>query len=250
MRRIGLTSLIIVTTFSLAGADQGQAQQLSPSDRAFWVASGAAFAGGWLLDEELRREPPAQRAGTPGRLALIGDEIAVRRNVVPALFTAIVIAELMEWPADSERFVRLSAGVAASQFATSLVKMGLGRGRPRTAGEPLTFRPLTNDNEWQSLPSGHASSAFSIAAGLAAEFDLPLPAEALAYALATLSAWSRVYDDAHWTSDVVAGAVLGIAGARTTVRWLQRRSESDEGAAAGEGGGGGVPVVLLRVRLP
>ena len=47
---------------------------------------------------------------------------------------------------------------------------------------------------------------------------------AAAFAAAGVVAWSRVYDDQHWTSDVAASAIVGIAAAATTVRWLDARN--------------------------
>jgi undecaprenyl-diphosphatase len=62
-------------------------------------------------------------------------------------------------------------------------------------------RPISS-----SFPSGHATSAFTAAMLLA---DSPLaPAY---FALAAVVAASRVYTRMHYTSDVVAGSLLGLA---------------------------------------
>jgi undecaprenyl-diphosphatase len=69
---------------------------------------------------------------------------------------------------------------------------------------PLPYgmhRPLTS-----SFPSGHAASAFTAATLLAGG-----PATPLWFALAAAVAASRVYTQMHHTSDVVAGAALGVA---------------------------------------
>jgi undecaprenyl-diphosphatase len=69
---------------------------------------------------------------------------------------------------------------------------------------PLPYgmhRPLTS-----SFPSGHAASAFTAASLLAGG-----PATPLWYGLAAVVAASRVYTQMHHTSDVVAGAALGVA---------------------------------------
>jgi undecaprenyl-diphosphatase len=69
---------------------------------------------------------------------------------------------------------------------------------------PLPYgmhRPLTS-----SFPSGHAASAFTAATLLAGG-----PATPLWFALAAVVAGSRVYTRMHHTSDVVAGAALGVA---------------------------------------
>ncbi len=60
-----------------------------------------------------------------------------------------------------------------------------------------------------SFPSSHASQAFAVAAVLADRYDQPVPI--IAYGLASLVGASRLILDRHWTSDVVAGAVLGWA---------------------------------------
>jgi undecaprenyl-diphosphatase len=69
---------------------------------------------------------------------------------------------------------------------------------------PLPYgmhRPLTS-----SFPSGHAASAFTAATLLAGG-----PATPLWFTLAGVVASSRVYTQMHHTSDIVAGAALGVA---------------------------------------
>jgi undecaprenyl-diphosphatase len=68
---------------------------------------------------------------------------------------------------------------------------------------PLPYgmhRPLTS-----SFPSGHAASAFTAATLLAGG-----PLTPVWFALAATVAASRVYTQMHHTSDIVAGAALGI----------------------------------------
>ena len=69
---------------------------------------------------------------------------------------------------------------------------------------PLPYgmhRPLTS-----SFPSGHAASAFTAATLLAGG-----PLTPVWFAAAAVVASSRVYTQMHHTSDIVAGAALGIA---------------------------------------
>jgi undecaprenyl-diphosphatase len=76
--------------------------------------------------------------------------------------------------------------------------------RPRRLRRPRTT----------SFPSGHASAAFT-AAGVLSQGD---PLWPLYYAVAAVVAGSRVYVKIHHPSDVVAGALLGVALARLARR--------------------------------
>lgn len=72
---------------------------------------------------------------------------------------------------------------------------------------------------------------------------------AATYGAASLVGWSRVYEDRHWTSDVVGGALLGIATSRWTVRRLHARHASEDGELAADGVAisplpGGVMVII------
>lgn len=66
----------------------------------------------------------------------------------------------------------------------------------------------------QSMPSGHTSTAFASATHLAYAYGWWAGVPALA--VATYTGLSRIADDAHWYSDIVAGATLGIFWARAT----------------------------------
>jgi membrane-associated phospholipid phosphatase len=97
-----------------------------------------------------------------------------------------------------------------------VLKWAFGRERPSEPGsEPLNFEPFSGEFSTSdaSFPSGHTSSAFGFAASLADDVD-PLWAKIGLFTLATGTAWSRVYNNKHWASDVIAGAVVGITSAK------------------------------------
>lgn len=104
-------------------------------------------------------------------------------------------------------------GVSLPGLVTILLKRIIGRGRPVTwsVDAPLSFHSLNwNAYDYQSFPSGHATTAFSLAAVVALVWPKALwPAMALAAAVAV----SRIVLGEHYPTDVTAGAVLGILGA-------------------------------------
>ena len=68
-------------------------------------------------------------------------------------------------------------------------------------------RPNTDSTD--SFPSGHTSSAFSGASFIHKRYGLKYAI--LPYVAATYTGYSRVHSNKHYTKDVVAGAIIGIA---------------------------------------
>jgi undecaprenyl-diphosphatase len=77
------------------------------------------------------------------------------------------------------------------------------------------FRPFTFHAAWNSLPSGHATTAFALAFALIVFFPRW---RMILIALAVILAVSRTMVNAHFLSDVLAGGIVGWL----TVYMLQR----------------------------
>jgi diacylglycerol kinase family enzyme/acid phosphatase family membrane protein YuiD len=106
----------------------------------------------------------------------------------------------------------LSLGLAAG--GAQILKPLVQRRRPRN--HPIRQLRLRRRSQTGAFPSGHASSAFAFATGAAMEAPGP---GAVALGLATAVATSRVLVGEHRTSDVVAGAALGVGTAALTRHW-------------------------------
>jgi membrane-associated phospholipid phosphatase len=103
-------------------------------------------------------------------------------------------------------------GVGLPSLVATLLKRAIGRGRPQYFDQQgsLSFSPNWFDWTYQSLPSGHATTAFALATVIG--FVSPrwfYPGLAIATAIAA----SRVSMGVHYPSDIVAGAILGVLGA-------------------------------------
>ncbi len=86
---------------------------------------------------------------------------------------------------------------------TEILKVAVGRERP-------------NGQDAKSFPSGHTSNAFALAT--VAERHYGWKVGVPAYLVAGLVGASRIQQDKHYLSDVVAGAALGYIVGRTVVR--------------------------------
>ncbi len=92
---------------------------------------------------------------------------------------------------------------------TQLFKYGFGRERPRHTDDPFSFHPFSfRNDDFLALNSGHTALAFSLSTVLAENTDNTY-LKILAFTPAFLTAFSRVYHQQHWTSDVLLGAIVG-----------------------------------------
>ena len=97
----------------------------------------------------------------------------------------------------------------------------IGRARPFVAGNDIwAYEPLTWHARYASFPSGHATTAFAALVAIGAIFP---QARALMWIYAVLIALSRVIITAHHPSDVIAGAIVGAAGAYLVCNWFAAR---------------------------
>lgn len=112
--------------------------------------------------------------------------------------------------------LRLLFSVGLAGGAAEGMKIVLGRERPYQNTSAWDFDPGHFDT---SFPSGHTTLAFAMAASLSDDIHRTWATVGL-YGLATGVAVSRVYQEAHWVSDVVGGAALGVASAKlVSGRW-------------------------------
>lgn len=81
-----------------------------------------------------------------------------------------------------------------------------GRDRPDVADDQFQFKGPFQGN---SFPSGHTTAVFSVASVIATQYRDTKWVPVAAYSVASLVGLSRIYDNKHWLSDVVAGAAIG-----------------------------------------
>ncbi|MGV3549141.1 phosphatase PAP2 family protein [Rhizobium sp.] len=99
--------------------------------------------------------------------------------------------------------------VALSGIIAVIVKRAVGRPRPEMSGDYgiFTVNPFMNKSEFESFPSGHATTDGAFFAALALLYP-PLRWYFLAFGF--VLALTRVFVSAHYPSDVLAGYGLGV----------------------------------------
>lgn len=95
-----------------------------------------------------------------------------------------------------------------SGVVVGILKYSIGRARPSTGESKTSFHPFSSTSNHYSFPSGHATSAFSVATVIA-EHSKEFLVHVTAYGLASLVAMSRIHKNKHWLSDVFIGSAIG-----------------------------------------
>jgi membrane-associated phospholipid phosphatase len=150
-------------------------------------------------------------------------------GTVGFLLVLIVFRRLCP-PRYSGESLLLVTTAATSGLFYSVAKWAVGRSRPMSNGlfnnhafqiHPFDggFVRLFVAKPAESFPSGHASLAFAMATVLAVYFPQGRP---FFFGIAVLVAVERVLEDAHYLSDVLAGAGLGIIAACCAAALLRR----------------------------
>ncbi len=217
------------------------------------AASGppVLFPAGPLFDAVLPQtpsSPPPEGAGLRTLLSGVASDFASlpsRENLAWTLFggtlTAVVsplddqvnqhLAGLNGFFASGkvigQGYVQVAAAVATYAYGRAsqhpkVSHVGMDLMRAQIVAGALTYalkltvrreRPDGSDN--LSFPSGHAAVTFATAAVLERHFGWwSLPA----FAAATYTAASRLHENVHFLSDVVAGATVGMIAGRTVTR--------------------------------
>jgi membrane-associated phospholipid phosphatase len=214
-KALGLSLWIAV----IGAPSMGAQARVRPRSGAFWAVAGSALAAAALSDQRLRTFSIEHRSGIARTFADAGNEMGTGRNLIAALAVTYVGARLAHRRSTASAVLRISAGYAVSNAVVGILKPVVGRHRPDSTNDAWRFSPISARGEWHSFPSSHAVHAFSLATGVALASKRPWAA-ALGYSAATVVAWSRVYDDQHWASDVTSSAIIGMTTASTTMHWL------------------------------
>ena len=106
--------------------------------------------------------------------------------------------------------------LGAGSLVLHVIKLVLGRRRPRDDIEMglYGFKPLAFDTDYNSFPSGHALTIMCVAAVASCAWPVLAP---LWFAVAAWLGLTRALLTAHYLSDVLVGAGIGLISAHETV---------------------------------
>ncbi|GAA4273083.1 phosphatase PAP2 family protein [Aquimarina gracilis] len=177
-----------------------------------WLTFGGIMAGNALLlavDEPADEVFTKQGDGVPDLIKEAGFRFGkplLNYGLTTSVYTLGLITK-------NEKIRRtgvlLIASATAGGLLQTLGKTAVGRARPLEGEGNLSFRFWSSAAGYHSFPSGHAILAFTTAHAFAKQFD-NLWVKGGIYALGMITPVSRLWDGAHWLTDVTLGLVMSV----------------------------------------
>jgi len=184
----------------------------SEPEKTFIIITGSLAATAFLFDQNIRdftqNEVYAGQNVFSDFMYKIGD-------IDYVFFGALAVYSLntaLQDPYLHDTLILAVQSMAVTEAGTVVAKETFGRARPRQ-------NPDNAFDFWgkgESFFSGHSSGAWSYATVIAGRYP---EVRYFAYGLAGCVSVSRIYEDAHWASDVLTGAMVGYAVGRLTLKF-------------------------------
>jgi membrane-associated phospholipid phosphatase len=204
---------------------------VSKGDVALAVAASFGILMVTRLDDNLSHEVPESNSAFARHVAFGAEKAGNPLYLAPLLGATWLAGHVSGHHGLSSSALRIAGGIAASAAMSTGLKVAMGRSRPNESPDDIDeFRAFSGHT---AFPSGHTTVAFSLASGIDQETSarwVPY----VVYPLAGLVGWSRLRDNRHWTSDVIAGALLGT----WTTRKFQRMTRGGQSLSLGVTPGG------------
>jgi hypothetical protein len=189
-----------------------------------WLVFGGVTVGvgvTMVFDQDIQKDIQRNRNGTINDISNavqpLGNEYA------PAVAGAFYVGgEIFNDPrATSVGLDGLSASIIASGLILQPLKYAVGRSRPGADQGAYDFKSFGGSD---SFPSGHTTEAFALATVISEHYD-SVWVKLASYGMASAVGYARLNNNAHWASDVLAGAALGTFVGHVVVRYNQQHRD-------------------------
>jgi membrane-associated phospholipid phosphatase len=180
----------------------------------------------FVLDEPLCDFAQYSRTNISNTACKMIEPLGRTKYLVPAAGASLLGGVLFRNKRMRDAGVISIASILANCVITQTLKEGFRRHRPSVSGENDQFDGPFLNTKNSAFPSSHTSNAFALATSVAyvyrdVEFIPPL-----AFGIATLVGVSRIHDNAHWATDVAAGAAVGYLTSKGIIylhKWIDQK---------------------------
>ncbi|MFK5857375.1 MAG: phosphatase PAP2 family protein [Bacteroidota bacterium] len=202
-----------------------------------WIIAGSVAvvgAGLYIFDDEIRSIFQSNKNNTLDFTSKYIFEPMGSGLYPAAIFGGFYVYGLA---ADNKRARQIALGgtqaFVMAAVSSQIIKHIFHRHRPSQDIPPNPYLwegPFTGW-DYTAFPSGHTTAAFAIASMMSKVYKDKVWVGVLSYGLATGVGLSRIYDNVHWSTDVLIGAALGYAIGQSVYSIMSEESKFSMGVS-------------------
>ncbi|SDW78307.1 Membrane-associated phospholipid phosphatase [Lutibacter oricola] len=177
-----------------------------------WLTFGGIAAGTaiiYMYDEETSEYFIEQEPNAPHMLKEIGWYYGSPQNffmITAGIYSYGLFARNEAW---RDAGILIVSSAVATGFIQTITKNAFGRARPGAGVGSDKFKPFSSEGMYHSFPSGHTMLSMTASHAIAKQFD-NIWVKSGIYAVGLIAPISRLWEGAHWLTDVVLGGVISI----------------------------------------
>ncbi len=194
-----------------------------------WVTAGcltASTAMLWLGDEEIGEYFLDQGKQAPGALkegAFYFGKPLYNYGITTGIYAFGLLTRNKKV---RKTGVLLVSSATAGGLIQTFLKNAVGRARPGTGKGSASFKPFSPEPGMHSFPSGHTILSFTTAYAISKQFENPWVKTGI-WALGMITPVSRMWDGAHWASDIGVGVIISVLTVESIDKYMNRERNYD-----------------------
>ncbi len=189
-----------------------------------------AFVGSefiiYSMDTNINRYFSEQDEDAPQALKQIGWYSGSPQNTYMAMGAVYLTGLVTNNQKIRRTGVLMITSASAAGLLQTVTKTVVGRARPKEGLGKHEFEFFSDKAGFHSFPSGHSILTFTLAHALAKQFDSWWVKGGI-YGFGLIAPVSRLWDGAHWATDVTTGIVLSIVTVDAVDRFLNAEEKYD-----------------------
>lgn len=194
-----------------------------------WIIAGGVALGTFALytfDQESTDFFTRNKQNIPGIVREMGSAATPERFFM--FNGAIYLGGILTKNEDiRDMGVLLLTSSTAASLMLATGKWAIGRARPYTGEGKAAFDHFSSSEDWHSFPSGHSLLSVTTAYAIGKKIKNPW-FKAGIYTMGMVAPVSRLWEGAHWLTDVGLSIALGVAVVEGVDNYLNRLKEQDE----------------------